>query len=50
MGDDGSNPVMLRTVRMHGNPAEYILIAVLLMLVYAMMLVYAIGPGSPSWR
>jgi len=31
---DGSNPVMLRTVRMHGNAAEYIPIAVLLMLVY----------------
>jgi uncharacterized membrane protein YecN with MAPEG domain len=31
---DGSNPVMLRAVRMHGNAAEYIPIALLLMLVY----------------
>lgn len=31
---DGSNPVMLRMVRMHGNAVEYIPIAVLLMLVY----------------
>ena len=31
---DGSNPVMLRMMRIHGNAAEYIPIAVLLMLVY----------------
>jgi uncharacterized protein len=31
---DGNNPVMLRMVRIHGNAAEYIPIAVLLMLVY----------------
>jgi uncharacterized membrane protein YecN with MAPEG domain len=31
---DGSNPVMLRMVRIHGNAAEYIPIAVLLMLIY----------------
>lgn len=30
----GSNPVMLRMMRIHGNAAEYIPIAVLLMLVY----------------
>lgn len=31
---DGSNPVMLRMVRIHGNAVEYIPIAVLLMVVY----------------
>ncbi|HEY8052267.1 MAG TPA: MAPEG family protein [Steroidobacteraceae bacterium] len=31
---DGSNPVMLRMIRIHGNAAEYIPIAILLMVVY----------------
>jgi uncharacterized membrane protein YecN with MAPEG domain len=31
---DGNNPVMLRMVRIHGNAAEYIPIALLLMLIY----------------
>lgn len=30
----GSNPLMLRMVRIHGNAAEYIPIAVLLMLIF----------------
>jgi len=31
---DGSNPQMLRMIRLHGNAAEYIPFAVVLMLIY----------------